>query len=945
MAKTSLKEVIAENILYGDFVTSDFKSTRYFIYLENIITNQEFITLLIEEMEKKKILNGISVIAGLSWESSSLLLAKTIAEKRNKKFTIIDYPISPPLKTELMIKNIRGYLPNDSDHVLVVCCIISSGDSLLRGCDVISQIGAKPIGFTIVNRNGESFKELNKAGIKAETLFKWNQFEESKKETEEIDTEFIKNQLVRIKGIFDIQTEESISEQQPETVEGDNTDFNGFINSQIDIFEKILVACKTVNLSEISLKKWLLQFENNKEREIALKLLEHIEIYDDARIRKKFREIHQYLEEKMGKKTLEKHTSFIPLGPPGKSGARSIYLYRTREHGVLDIEIDSAHALLSSDGFIKNDCLIFIDDFIGVEGTQAIRYIEDFFKIPSYLEKTGLINSQVREELDNFLNSVDKYYIAVVGFVSGVKAIEKKTGIKCKVGDMLSDENKAFTVGNIFLSETEANEAEKIVDEIGRKIYKEGPLGWSSNEALIVFSYNTPTNTLPIFWSYGEGDFKWFPLFPRYDVVKKEILESKENDMEQPNIERHASINDAKFVNTQFESFSEKEIKDINENMPLLNYFKEKIKTKPFSNKRFFIILHFLKDLIPFMEACEKLGLKPSNAICFFKKYKYPHREKISAHLQKRGYQIHPLESLADVLITYKEKEINDEILIIEDGGYIAPKMHEEFLNILSNVIGCVEQTTKGIREDKKIQDIGFPILSLPHSKLKQKYEPPYVADAVINNIHMMFPDVNFKGKNVLIIGGGTIGEEIAIRLKSDMNAVVYDTNPDVLVGLSSRVNIVRNLMDGIKNKELIIGATGETSIGKHELLSVEHNAYLVSASSDQKEIGLDELEALSQEKEEIILNDRKKIGTAYHLRTTQRKINLIADGYPINFWASESMPNQASDLILTLIFLSAVEICENHSEMSNNIDEEKINEIAKKYELSDLYLSIHHKS
>jgi hypothetical protein len=61
-----------------------------------------------------------------------------------------------------------------------------------------------------------------------------------------------------------------------------------------------------------------------------------------------------------------------------------------------------------------------------------------------------------------------------------------------------------------------------------------------------------------------------------------------------------------------------------------------------------------------------------------------------------------------------------------------------------------------------------------------------------------------------------------------------------------------------VSKKFLIIGATGQTSIGRAELLNMEHNTCLVSASSDQREIGLIELESLTQNKEIIKVGDKK---------------------------------------------------------------------------------------
>src|ERR1043165_696145 len=43
------------------------------------------------------------------------------------------------------------------------------------------------------------------------------------------------------------------------------------------------------------------------------------------------------------------------------------------------------------------------------------------------------------------------------------------------------------------------------------------------------------------------------------------------------------------------------------------------------------------------------------------------------------------------------------KILIIEDGGYFTPILHDiEFANVAMRCIGVVEQTTKGIRQDER---------------------------------------------------------------------------------------------------------------------------------------------------------------------------------------------------------------------------------------------------
>ena len=48
------------------------------------------------------------------------------------------------------------------------------------------------------------------------------------------------------------------------------------------------------------------------------------------------------------------------------------------------------------------------------------------------------------------------------------------------------------------------------------ELKKERSLGYGNSQKLIVFFYNTPTSTLPIFWKKGNYNGKeWKPLFPR----------------------------------------------------------------------------------------------------------------------------------------------------------------------------------------------------------------------------------------------------------------------------------------------------------------------------------------------------------------------------------------------------------------------------------------------
>ncbi len=72
-----------------------------------------------------------------------------------------------------------------------------------------------------------------------------------------------------------------------------------------------------------------------------------------------------------------------------------------------------------------------------------------------------------------------------------------------------------------------------------------------------------------------------------------------------------------------------------------------------------------------------------------------------------------------------------------------------------------------------------------------------------------------------------------------------------------------------------------------------------VSASSRRDEIDIVGLESFSEE------NKVSEIGTEYTLPNKNR-IMVLAHGFPVNFFCSDSVPDKAIDPVLTELFLCA---------------------------------------
>lgn len=389
-------------------------------------------------------------------------------------------------------------------------------------------------------------------------------------------------------------------------------------------------------------------------------------------------------------------------------------------------------------------------------------------------------------------------------------------------------------------------------------------------------------------------------------------------------------------------------------NADLLRYYsrdKELLEAKPFKGKRVFFVLHFLRDLIPFVEAAVKLGLDLKNACFFYKDYPYPQREAIKKWLGGKGATVKPRSEIPQCLKQLDNSPLEriKDILVVEDGGFFGPTIHREFSQLIPHVKGAVEQTTRGIRNaenwEKEKEDenkLQFPIISVATSKLKSEFEPPYIAEAVVNNIKRLLPNIPLRGKRAALFGCGIIGRNIATWLRENkVQVTIFEpSHENRLWAAQNGFDVSDSPVQASKDKHFVIGASGNKSIGSKVIAGLSHGTHIVSASSELYEVDIDELTKQARQTEILFDDNREQIGTTFVLPPNDRQIHVLANGYPINFWGFESMPEKASDLILSLILLCSVELAlGNYNEPGINSD--AVNEIAEKYELAKKFLEL----
>ncbi|EOG7789433.1 phosphoribosyltransferase-like protein [Vibrio fluvialis] len=254
-------------------------------------------------------------------------------------------------------------------------------------------------------------------------------------------------------------------------------------------------------------RAWLNQFQNNKEKKVAFKLLENISFYGEKVIREKLSVIHEAIRRKVvysHKKSqkVRKDILISCFGTASKSGASILRMYAS-ENKV------TTHNIHNFDDIKRNiesnkeiNAIVFIDDILAT-GNSIIEGIE----------KLKLQCGEIIHE---------RGIVVVIGVICGMSdgyenILSQDFGfeIETVVCDIFPTECKVFSeTSEIFREREERQYAQSICTKYGAQLQKMHPLGYQDSQLLVVFKDNCPNNSLPVLWSSSSRP-KWIPLFNR----------------------------------------------------------------------------------------------------------------------------------------------------------------------------------------------------------------------------------------------------------------------------------------------------------------------------------------------------------------------------------------------------------------------------------------------
>jgi hypothetical protein len=283
--------------------------------------------------------------------------------------------------------------------------------------------------------------------------------------------------------------------------------------SEAEMFRQIMVTVEAAwqnNLSRHQVERWLSNFKGEVfdiayERQLALWLLCNFVFYNDREVRHlcrtAFREfLHFTLSTIPSEATddLEEaanhildNTRFYHLGRAGESGGYVLYFFRQENN------LGTSSFLTQPDKLPSNvDTIVFVDDVV-LSGDQADRYLK---------RTTVGYDGDKRKILLAFFSTDEAERLLRKNNITVITCIKLDERCRC-----FSAESNVFVHHPLDL-----NNCRKMAEIYGARLKSDDPLGYSNGQYAFGFHYNTPDNTLPIFWSENGG---WIPVMKRYDKI------------------------------------------------------------------------------------------------------------------------------------------------------------------------------------------------------------------------------------------------------------------------------------------------------------------------------------------------------------------------------------------------------------------------------------------
>lgn len=395
--------------------------------------------------------------------------------------------------------------------------------------------------------------------------------------------------------------------------------------------------------------------------------------------------------------------------------------------------------------------------------------------------------------------------------------------------------------------------------------------------------------------------------------------------------------------------FTESELEVIRRQMPLTSGaidWMDVGDSKPLAGLGGIFTIHHQRDFVVMLETALRLGMQAEDVLVIDKEYKYLYRHRVDGHIRHvLGAEVARYSEMTEAVIDFLERLRSrwKRAIVLDDGGYVLPVLHGRAPHLLQFIHGVVEQTASGIDALRPLEpDLRVPLFDVAESDLKQTVEARGVAAAGFRSLRSVLPDIHWNGRRAIVAGYGRIGRALAQELnKESVQVAVVEKDYAQLVtaqedGFTAFDSLERAVTEW--GPDLFFGATGRAGFGPGIIENLQRDCVLVSMTSRDFEFDKEYLSKTASHTAAV-----ERVGTNYtcHGESGEFTVLLVADGFPVNFFHSESMPNEQSDLVLASMLLGAVELVRSRDRFAIGFNQGVSNDLINDHNLLRIYFNL----
>ena len=257
--------------------------------------------------------------------------------------------------------------------------------------------------------------------------------------------------------------------------------------------------------------------------------------------------------------------------------------------------------------------------------------------------------------------------------------------------------------------------------------------------------------------------------------------------------------------------------------------------------------------------------------------------------------------------------------IIMDDGGDLIYRLHNERPALLPKIIGGSEETTTGVIRDRALEAAGkleFPMLAANDAYCKYLFDNRYGTGQSTWEGIMRATNLVIAGKTVVIAGYGWCGKGGAMRAKGlGANVIITEVDPIKAIEAVFDGFRVMPMDEAAKVGDIFLTLTGDKDIlRKWHYESMKDGAVMANSGHFDLEINIPELEEVSESRTQV------KPGIEEFRFANGKKLYLLGEGRLVNLACGDGHPAEIMDLSWGVQFFSALHIVENHDKLENKV-------------------------